>query len=135
MKFLHWLDVFFYLCGFTWVAAHPQDSLRYWIALAVAVVAFVLWITARIQLGRAFSVRAKATELVTSGLYSKIRNPVYFFGQVAITATAVAWGNWILVVLVFLGIPMQIARAHKEAQVLEEKFGDEYRRYRAQTWF
>jgi protein-S-isoprenylcysteine O-methyltransferase Ste14 len=30
---------------------------------------------------------------------------------------------------------MQIMRARKESQVLEAKFGDEYRAYRAQTWF
>jgi len=135
MEFLRWIDVFFYLCGFSWVAAHPQDSLRYWIGMGVAVIGFVLWITARIQLGRAFSVRAKASQLVTTGLYSKIRNPVYVFGQIAITATAIAWGKWILVVLVLLGIPMQMARASKEQRVLEAAFGDEYRRYKAQTWF
>jgi len=32
-------------------------------------------------------------------------------------------------------IPIQIWRAGKESKVLEEKFGDEYRKYRAQTWF
>jgi protein-S-isoprenylcysteine O-methyltransferase Ste14 len=32
-------------------------------------------------------------------------------------------------------IPMQIVRARKEARVLEEKFGEEYRAYRARTWF
>jgi protein-S-isoprenylcysteine O-methyltransferase Ste14 len=29
----------------------------------------------------------------------------------------------------------QMARARKEAQVLEANFGDEYRAYRARTWF
>ena len=32
-------------------------------------------------------------------------------------------------------IPLQIWRGRKEASVLEEKFGDEYRQYRAGTWF
>ncbi len=35
---------------------------------------------ARMQLGRAFSIRAKATRLVTTGLYARIRNPIYVFG-------------------------------------------------------
>jgi protein-S-isoprenylcysteine O-methyltransferase Ste14 len=30
---------------------------------------------------------------------------------------------------------MQVARARRESAVLEAKFGDEYRRYRQQTWF
>jgi protein-S-isoprenylcysteine O-methyltransferase Ste14 len=32
-------------------------------------------------------------------------------------------------------IPVQMMRARSEAKVLEEKFGEEYRRYRAGTWF
>ena len=32
-------------------------------------------------------------------------------------------------------IPMQIFRARREARVLEEKFGEEYREYRRRTWF
>jgi protein-S-isoprenylcysteine O-methyltransferase Ste14 len=30
---------------------------------------------------------------------------------------------------------LQIIRARAESRVLEEHFGDEYRRYRASTWF
>ena len=32
-------------------------------------------------------------------------------------------------------IPLQIVRAKREARVLEEHFGEEYRAYRSQTWF
>ena len=135
MKALRWLDVTIYLIWFAWVAANPQHSVRYWAALAVAAVAFGFWITARVQLGNAFSVGAKAKYLVTIGLYSKIRNPVYFFGHIAILGTALAWGNWYAVALVIFGIPWQMVRAWREQQVLEAAFGDEYRRYRAQTWF
>lgn len=136
MKVLRWLDVAIYGMWFAWVAANPQRSLRYWSALAVAAVAFGFWIAARVQLGNAFSVGAEAKYLVTTGLYSRIRNPVYFFGHVAITCTMAAWGNWILVIgILMFGIPFQVIRAHRESQVLEAAFGDEYRRYKAQTWF
>jgi Phospholipid methyltransferase len=40
---------------------------------------------ARYQLGRSFSVKTEAHELVTAGLYSKIRNPIYVLGMVMIT--------------------------------------------------
>jgi protein-S-isoprenylcysteine O-methyltransferase Ste14 len=52
--------------------------------VAIALPAFLLFVLARIQLGRAFSVEAKATTLVTTGLYSRIRNPIYFFGALMI---------------------------------------------------
>jgi protein-S-isoprenylcysteine O-methyltransferase Ste14 len=32
-------------------------------------------------------------------------------------------------------IPLQARRAREEARVLEDKFGEEYRAYRKQTWF
>ncbi|MGC2256441.1 MAG: hypothetical protein WA563_18070, partial [Candidatus Acidiferrales bacterium] len=48
--------------------------------IAIAAPAFLLFVAARLELGRAFSVQAKATTLVTTGVYSRIRNPIYFFG-------------------------------------------------------
>ena len=54
------------------------------VGLAIALPALLLLMTARVQLGRAFSVRAKASNLVTTGLYSRIRNPIYVFSALAI---------------------------------------------------
>src|SRR5215472_6790993 len=47
---------------------------------AIFVPAFLLFLVARIELGRAFSIKAKASTLVTTGLYARIRNPIYVFG-------------------------------------------------------
>lgn len=94
-----------------------------------------LLILARLQLGGSFSVRAKAQALVTHGLYSRIRNPIYVFGGLAIVGIFLFVGVpkylWVLVAL----IPLQIYRVTKEEQVLAAKFGDEYRAYKAHTWF
>lgn len=103
--------------------------------LAIAIPSFLLFVLARIQLGRAFSVRAKATTLVTTGIYSCIRNPIYVFGGLLI-AGIIIWANqpWFLLCFAVL-IPMQIRRSRKEAQVLEEKFGAAYLEYKRKTWF
>ena len=105
------------------------------VGMAIAVPAFVLLLIARVQLGRAFSVQAKATTLVTTGLYSRIRNPVYVFSAVFL-AGLILWANrpWLFVLFVVL-IPMQVFRSRQEAQVLTEKFGDAYLEYRRRTWF
>lgn len=50
------------------------------IGLSIMVPAFCLWALARLQAGMSFSGKARATALVTTGLYSKIRNPIYVFG-------------------------------------------------------
>ncbi len=110
------------------------DTARY-IGLAMAAPAVVLLLVARYQLGKSFAVSAQARVLVTHGLYAKIRNPIYVFSALLISGFAIAMHvpQFLLVLLVI--IPVQIIRARREARVLEEKFGDEYRAYRAQTWF
>jgi len=95
---------------------------------------FTLWTVARFQLGTSLTVTAQAKKLVTHGLYSKIRNPIYAFGSCVLAGLILVRGRpaWLLVFLII--IPLQIWRARKEASVLEGTFGDEYRRYRAGTW-
>jgi protein-S-isoprenylcysteine O-methyltransferase Ste14 len=103
--------------------------------LAIAGPALLLFMLARIQLGSAFSVEAKATALVTRGLYSRIRNPIYTFGGLLLVGVIV-WMNrpWLLPIFVVL-IPIQIIRSRKEEQVLTEKFGEAFREYKRKTWF
>ena len=90
---------------------------------------------ARLQLGNSFSVAPRATALVTTGLYARIRNPVYVFGMVLL-AGLILYLDRPLLVWVFIPIAaVQVVRARREAKVLEGHFGDEYRAYRARTWF
>ena len=105
------------------------------VGLAIAIPSFLLLVLARIQLGRAFSVRAKATTLVTTGIYSCIRNPIYVFGALML-AGFILWVNqpWLLLCFAVL-IPMQVYRIRKEERVLTEKFGAAYMDYKRQTWF
>lgn len=103
--------------------------------IAIAAPAFLLFVAARIELGRAFSVRAKATMLVTTGVYSRIRNPIYVFGTIFILGIIIWTGRpWLLVIFAVL-IPLQVVRSRKEEQVLTEKFGAEYLDYKQKTWF
>jgi protein-S-isoprenylcysteine O-methyltransferase Ste14 len=105
------------------------------IGLFLLVPGFILWTIARFQLGRSFTLSAQAIQLVTRGLYSRIRNPVYVFGSCVIAGLILLGGRplWLLVFVII--IPLQIWRVGKEAQVLEARFGDAYRAYRASTWF
>jgi protein-S-isoprenylcysteine O-methyltransferase Ste14 len=96
---------------------------------------FTLWVTARLQLGDSFSVSAHARQLVTRGLYSKIRNPIYVFGAIALCGLVLAIGKPIFLLGLLVIVPLQIKRAAVESKVLEDKFGDAYREYRRKTWF
>lgn len=103
--------------------------------IAIAAPALILFVAARIELGRAFSVQAKATTLVTTGLYSRIRNPIYVFGAVFILGIIIWMGRpWYLLIFAVI-IPLQVMRSRKEEQVLTEKFGATYLDYKQKTWF
>ncbi len=105
------------------------------IYLLLTVLGLVLLTLARIQLGNSFSITPQARKLVTHGLYSRFRHPVYVFGTVAIVGLFLYMNHplWMLVLIPI--VPMQILRAHAEERVLEDRFGDEYRSYKASTWF
>ncbi len=103
--------------------------------VAILVPSFILFAMARLRLGSAFSVEAKASTLVTTGIYSRIRNPIYVFGSLMIVGVIV-WASRPIFLLVFLVIiPLQVYRARNEARVLQEKFGDAYIEYKQKTWF
>ncbi|MGC1650270.1 MAG: isoprenylcysteine carboxylmethyltransferase family protein [Candidatus Sulfotelmatobacter sp.] len=116
----------------TW--SGPWNMTRYIGTVLVAVgISFIA--IARYQLGRSFSVKAEAHKLVTTGLYSKIRNPIYVFGIVMIAGMILILGRpvgWLVLAAAIVG---QTIRARREARVLEAAFGDAYREYRRKTWF
>jgi len=112
----------------------PWNAQRY-VGIALAVIGISLVALARYQLGRAFSVVAEARHLVTTGLYSKIRNPIYVFGMLMLIGLVLVLQRpegWLVILA---GVIAQTIRARKEARVLEAAFGDAYRAYRRKTWF
>lgn len=112
----------------------PRGPAR-WLGLVLGLIGLSGVIVARYTLGQSFSIAPKARVLVTRGIYSRIRNPIYVSGEVFLIGVALMlWRPSILVIFLVL-IPIQILRARREAAVLEEKFGEEYREYRRRTWF
>lgn len=120
-----------------WVLARWETpwNLERYVGTVLAVAGITGIILARIELGRSFSVRAEAHKLVTTGVYSKIRNPIYVFGTIMLAGVilVVQQPKWFIAL--FVVIIGQTIRAHREARVLEAAFGEAYREYRRKTWF
>jgi protein-S-isoprenylcysteine O-methyltransferase Ste14 len=115
------------------VKEQPWTALRI-VGAILAVVGYVLLITARIQLGKSFSVIPQAKVLITHGLYSRIRNPIYLFVDVMWFGLVLALHlYWLFVPLLAL-LAFHVFRAQREGKTLQEAFGQTYLDYRKRTW-
>lgn len=134
-QWLLWGDVAFYF-GILVVAVRvaPRTTL-WWAGLVSAIIAFPLWIVARVELGSSFSFRPEARGLVTTGLYSKLRHPVYVFGTVAALGALLALQIWPILAFGVALIPITLSRIRREEKLLGMLFGELYEQYRRQTWF
>jgi protein-S-isoprenylcysteine O-methyltransferase Ste14 len=103
--------------------------------LSIAIPAAVLFVAARWQLGKSFFVTPQAHSLVTHGVDSRIRNPIYVFSGLTLLGILIALQSRYGLLLLAVVIPVQVIRAHQETRVLEARFGDKYREYRQGTWF
>ena len=135
MRLLYWSDAVVFLGFGAFLISRGPWHTRGLIGIFMAVVGFSLLALARVQLGRSFTIRAQAKALVTTGLYSKFRHPIYLFGGIAYLGLFICWGKLIPLLCFLLIYPVQILRVRKEERVLEHAFGEEYRRYKASTLF
>jgi protein-S-isoprenylcysteine O-methyltransferase Ste14 len=115
--------------------AHPPWAPMRIAGLVLMIPALILLTISRIQLGNSFSVSPQAKQLVTHGIYSRIRNPIYVFGTFVFAGLFLFLERPLLLVLLVPVLILQINRARAEARVLEEHFGEQYRQYKAKTWF
>jgi protein-S-isoprenylcysteine O-methyltransferase Ste14 len=115
-------------------ARPPWTPLRL-TGLVLMIPALILLTVARIQLGNSFSLTPQANQLVTRGIYSRIRNPIYVFGTIVFTGLFLFLERPLLLLLLVPVLILQISRARAEARLLEEHFGEQYRQYKASTWF
>ena len=134
-------DLIFYLTAslFIFIFYWEFNFLKIF-GILFSILGFVIWITGIIHLGTSFHALPRAKKLVTSGIYSKIRNPIYFGGAlVSLGLVIYVWGIpilfLILLILFILGIIMQYFRIKAEEKVLTNKFGNEYLKYKEKTWF
>jgi protein-S-isoprenylcysteine O-methyltransferase Ste14 len=108
-----------------------------WAGVLIYTVGGVLRIAPVFALGERFSGLAaiqRNHELVTDGLYRRIRNPSYLGLLISTLGWALAFRSIIGVLLTALLIVPLVARMQAEETLLGERFGEAYAAYRARSW-
>jgi protein-S-isoprenylcysteine O-methyltransferase Ste14 len=106
----------------------PWDA----VSLALLLGGHVLCAVTLLQLGRSFSVMPEARKLVTAGLYSTVRHPLYMAEAVATLGVFLQYRTPGAALLVAAQFAVQLWRMREEEKVLEAQF-PEYADYRART--
>ncbi len=131
------LPAIFVVTGWPEFARADPSWWRIALGLAAMALALVLFRKTHKALGKMWSVSLdirESHELVTSGIYGRLRHPMYSAFWAMALAQALLVPNWIagLAGLIGFGI-LFAARIGPEERMMEETFGDAYRAYRART--
>lgn len=122
----------------SWFTLCPADPMQLdlpdvarWLGLSIFFLGMILAIGALLQLRGVENIN----HLVTTGLFKKIRHPMYVGFISWILGWSIYQGALISLVIGFIGIINILWWRHLEERRLEIQFGDSYLQYRLTTWF
>lgn len=129
--------------GVAYISSHPMlrapqwavdrpNSTTNWLAVIAAVMAYVFtipcWLTLKSNWSLAI-VPEKSTQLVTHGLYARIRHPIYALGIVLLTATIIVAPSPAMLLVGIAHIILVLLKSESEERFLKEKHGQVYGDY------
>ncbi len=120
-----------------WPTAVLPDHARYIAGPALIVLGLAILTAAVRRFGKArthVQTRKPATAIVTGGPYRVSRNPIYpAFAAIHAGIAVAADSLWVLLLLVPALIVVRYGVIAREERYLEEKFGEDYLRYKARV--
>ena len=118
-------------------AAYSFHPLCAWLGLFFAIAALVIFYLTHRALGRNWSMSLEVREnheLVTGGIYRRVRHPMYSAFWLWAVAQALLLPNWIAGFAGLAGFGILFyGRVAREERMMLETFGDSYRAYMART--
>ena len=113
----------------------PATSLR-WAGVGVGFACLVLSIDCWLRMGRNWRMAVtpdQQTDLVTSGLYSRVRHPIYALSMLLMLCTVVVAPTVPIALMAAIHISLMIAKACNEERFLSERHGASYQHYLERT--
>ena len=148
---LVWVPTIFCWVGFSWgtdyvflgAIADGQAAMSVglykivvWIFALVSIVAFLLTVCCWLRMGKNWSMAVrpeKETELITDGLFSAVRHPIYSLSLLLMLCTVVVIFNWTMLLIGTIHCSMLVLKAWNEEKYLIGVHGQEYLEYLSRT--
>lgn len=114
----------------------PLYAALRWAAALVGVVCLVVLIRCMKHMGRNWRMDVtteQKTELVTDGLFGRIRHPIYAFSMLLMVCSAVVAPTMPMVAIAVVHILLMNVKARNEERHLLQSCGEAYARYLART--
>jgi protein-S-isoprenylcysteine O-methyltransferase Ste14 len=108
-----------------------------WLGLTMVVAGHLISILAVRALGRNYSVYVTIQEqhqLVQSGIYGMVRNPIYLGNLLAWPGTCLVFRSWIVFPAVVFFLAFAVLRGAQEERLLREQFSADFDAYCRRTW-
>jgi len=117
-------------------AEHALWNATRWVAAAVAIVALGLTIPCWLGMGRDWTmaiVPRTRSRLITTGMFRRVRHPIYALSILLMLATIVAVPTPAMIIVGLVHLWMLRDKALSEERFLRQLHGDEYAAYCART--
>lgn len=101
----------------------------------LTLLSFVLWIAARLHRWDARTEIESEGHLLTTGVYSKFRHPIYYFSVLAAVGVNIFLWTPKITPFVILLAYIVVKKIKKEDTMLAREYGRKYRGYKRRTWF
>lgn len=126
-----------FLTATGWMAADsgPIFAVRL-VAAGAAVLAFLLTIPCWLSMGKDWSmavVPSKESRLITQGMFSRVRHPIYGLSIILMVGTMVAVPSLAMILTGIVHITMIYLKAINEEKYMREVHGEQYAEYCRQT--
>ena len=125
------------VAGIPRFAAYPFHPLQAWLGVFCAVASLVMFQMTHRALGRNWSVSLEVREghqLITDGIYRKVRHPMYSAFWLWAAAQALLLPNWVAGFAGIVGFgTLYLGRIAAEERMMSEAFGNRYLEYKART--